>query len=147
MGRCARLKFNRRKLGLSQKEFAERVGLSIGTISRLETDETTWETIQDATFDKINSIFESERLGRIITVNGHEEHKENVEEKTKKVEEEKESVWADKVETGLKYKKRSIEDNATLKVLEIIMDGLRKAESHEEFEANLKLLKRLMKDD
>ncbi len=72
MGRCARLKFNRRKLGLSQKEFAERVGLSVGTISRLETDETTWETIQDSTFDKINSIFESERLCRIMKVNGHE---------------------------------------------------------------------------
>lgn len=146
MGRCARLKFNRRKMNLSQKEFAEKVGLSVGTISRLETDETTWETIQDSTFDKINSIFESERLGRIITVNGHEEHKENVEEKHEKVEPKEELTWAERVEAGLKQNKRPIEDEVTLKLLEFMMEGLRQSENHEEFEANLKMFKRLFKD-
>lgn len=146
MGRCARLKFNRRKLGLSQKEFAEKVDLSVGTISRLELDETAWETIQDSTFDKINSIFESENLGRIITVNGHEERKDKVDERYKEVEVKEELTWADKVEAGLKQNKRPIEDEVTLKLLEFIMDGLRQAEDHEEFEANLKLLKRVMKD-
>lgn len=104
MGRCARLKFNRKKMCLSQKEFAEKVGLSVGTISRLELDETAWETIQDQTFDKINSIFESERLGRIMTVNGHEERKETVEERIK-IEPKKELAWADRVEAGLRQKK------------------------------------------
>lgn len=146
MGRCARLKFNRRKMNLSQKEFAEKVGLSVGTISRLELDETAWETIQDSTFDKINSIFEGERLGRIMTINGHEEHKDNVEEKITKAEPKEEITWAEQVQHGLKQKKRPIEDEVTLKLLEFMMEGLRQSEDHEEFEANLKMFKRLFKD-
>jgi transcriptional regulator with XRE-family HTH domain len=146
MGRCTRLKFNRRKLGLSQKEFAEKVGLSVGTISRLELDETAWNSIQNSTFDKINSIFEDNELWKIMTTVEYDKNKENVEEEQEEVDV-KEVLWADRVEVEPKQKKRPIEDDVTLKLLEFIMDGLRESETHEEFEANLKLLKRIMKDD
>lgn len=57
MGRCERLKWNRRKLGLTQKELADRIGIGVNTICKLETDETAWATIRDATDDAISNIF------------------------------------------------------------------------------------------
>lgn len=57
MGRCERLKWNRRKLGLTQKELADKIGIGVTTIYKLETDETAWSTIRDATDDAISNIF------------------------------------------------------------------------------------------
>lgn len=56
MGRCERLKWNRRKLGLSQKELAEKLGVCQATISRLERDETVWTTMRDTTSDAVYDI-------------------------------------------------------------------------------------------
>lgn len=53
MGRCERLKWNRRNLGMTQEELAKKVGVSAGTISRLETDETAWAYMRDSTTDGI----------------------------------------------------------------------------------------------
>ena len=47
MGNCERLKWNRRKMRLTQKELANKAGLSSATIGRLEQDETHWEIITD----------------------------------------------------------------------------------------------------
>ena len=58
MGNCERLKWNRRKMKLSQSELAEKAGLSSATIGRLERDETRWEFITDETFDKLTRVFE-----------------------------------------------------------------------------------------
>lgn len=57
MGRCERLKWNRRKLGLTQKELADKIGIGVTTIHKLETDETAWATIRDTTDDAISNIF------------------------------------------------------------------------------------------
>ena len=57
MGRCERLKWNRRKLGLTQKELADKIGIGVTTIYKLENDETAWSTIRDTTDDAISSIF------------------------------------------------------------------------------------------
>ena len=56
MERCERLKWNRRKLGLSQKELAEKLGVCQATISRLERDETVWTTMRDTTSDAVYDI-------------------------------------------------------------------------------------------
>lgn len=53
MGRCERLKWNRRKLGMTQEELAKKVGVSQKTISNLETDETAWASMRDSTTDGI----------------------------------------------------------------------------------------------
>lgn len=56
MGRCEKLKWNRRKLGMTQKELADKIGVCVSTISKLETDETAWATIHDSTEDAICDI-------------------------------------------------------------------------------------------
>lgn len=53
MGRCERLKWNRRKLGMSQEELGKKVGVSANTISRLERDETAWANMKDSTTDGV----------------------------------------------------------------------------------------------
>lgn len=56
MGRCEKLKWNRRKLGMTQKDLADKIGISVSTISKLETDETAWATVRDTTDDVISDI-------------------------------------------------------------------------------------------
>lgn len=72
IGNCTKLRWNRRRLGLSQAEFAKKVGVSQATISTLERDETAWATLQDNTVDKILSFYSSmsswqpERADKVI---------------------------------------------------------------------------------
>lgn len=56
MGKCERLKWNRRKLGLTQKELADKIGIGVTTIYKLENDETAWSTIRDTTDDAISNM-------------------------------------------------------------------------------------------
>lgn len=60
MGKCEKLKWNRRKLGMSQEELAGKIGVSQATICRLERDETAWSVMRDqtadATFDILNKL-------------------------------------------------------------------------------------------
>mgnify|MGYP000849485030 CR=1 FL=1 len=56
MGRCEKLKWNRRKLGMTQKDLADKIGISVSTISKLETDETAWATVRDTTDNAISDI-------------------------------------------------------------------------------------------
>lgn len=59
MNRSNNLKWRRKEAGLSRREFANIAGVSMGTIGRLESDETTWDTMQDGTTDKILNALES----------------------------------------------------------------------------------------
>lgn len=58
-GNCAKLRFNRRRLGLTQKKFADLVGLNVVAISKLERDETAWLTVKSETVDKIMAHYDS----------------------------------------------------------------------------------------
>lgn len=58
-GNCQKLKWNRRRMKLSQKEFAEKAGLCAATIVKLENDESAWSTIKADTVDKIYAMFDS----------------------------------------------------------------------------------------
>lgn len=53
MGRCEKLKWNRRKLGMTQRELGDKIGVSHSTICKLENDETAWITLRDSTDDLI----------------------------------------------------------------------------------------------
>lgn len=53
MGKCEKLKWNRRELGMTQRELAEKIGVSHATICKLENDETAWSTLRDSTDDLI----------------------------------------------------------------------------------------------
>ncbi len=60
MGKCEKLKWNRRKLGMTQEGLANKIGVSQATICKLERDETAWGVMRDqtvdATFDILNKL-------------------------------------------------------------------------------------------
>lgn len=125
---------------LSQSELAEKAGLSSATIGRLERDETRWEFITDETFDKLTRVFEEIQGFAFVKV--HESNSTNIEEseETINVEEEKPKME----ETLIEEKKTDDNDVKTLTLLEFAFEGLKESETHEDFKANLKLIKRVV---
>lgn len=144
MGNCDRLKWNRRKMRLTQKELANKAGLSSATIYRLEHDETHWEIITDETFDKISKVFEEIQGMKFMKF--HESNSVNLEEKTEEIIN-TEVVEPKMDETLVEVKEKEAVDNddaKTLALLEFAFDGLKESETHEDFKANLKLIKRIV---
>lgn len=114
MGRCERLKWNRRKLGLTQKELADKIGIGVTTIYKLETDETAWSTIRDATDDAISNMFRD--LG------SWQCDLESVFDKHLKKEEEPEELNISKLRKQLKEKRLSL--GMSQKVLGQLLGGI-----------------------
>lgn len=114
MGRCERLKWNRRKLGLTQKELADRIGIGVTTIYKLETDETAWSTIRDSTDDVISNIFRD--LG------SWQCNLESVFDKYLKKEEEPEELNISELRKQLKEKRLSL--GLSQKDLGLIVGGI-----------------------
>ncbi len=127
---------------LSQSELAEKAGLSSATIGRLERDETRWEFITDETFDKLTRVFEEIQGFAFVKV--HESNSTNIEEseETINVEEEKPKME----ETLVEVEEKKADDNnaKTLVLLQFTFEGLKESETHEDFKANLKLIKRIV---
>ena len=142
MGNCERLKWNRRKMKLSQSELAEKAGLSSATIGRLERDETRWEFITDETFDKLTRVFEEIQGFAFVKV--HESNSTNIEEseETINVEEEKPKME----ETLVEVEEKKADDNnaKTLVLLQFAFEGLKESETHEVVKSNIKLIKRIV---
>ena len=144
MGNCERLKWNRRKMRLTQNELAEKAGLSSATIGRLERDETRWEFITDETFDKLSKVFEEIQGMKFRKV--HESNSVNLEEKTEEIIN-MEVVEPKMEETLVEVEENEAVDNddaKTLVLLEFAFEGLKESETHEDFKANLKLIKRIV---
>lgn len=148
MGNSERLKWNRQKLGLSQKELARKAGLSIATIGRLEQDETRWDVITAETFDKITGVFDNTnawpfiKRDTVIADTEVEYTDESKEELRKSI-----AVAFGFEEEEMDEQKKvydNKEDKATLELLEFAFEGLKEAESHEDFTANVKLMKRIL---
>ena len=146
MNRSNNLKWRRKEAGLSRREFANMAGVSMGTIGRLESDETTWDTMQDGTTDKILAALES-----IST----QETKKKIEPVVEETEEAEELVKVDdqaKVSTWVMEMKQYEEDQLTkadtktMILVEFAYEGLTEAKTHSEFVANIKLLKRILKE-
>lgn len=144
MGNCAKLKWNRKRLGLTQEEFAKKAGVAIGTISRLEHDETAWLTVRNETEDKIYALFDSMdswqpddfKAGTVI----QEIHTEI---------ENPEIVTIVKQEEVVIHKENNSDqlnkhDQKTFTLIEFAYEGLRDSENHEDFAANIKMLKRIL---
>lgn len=148
MGNCAKLKWNRKRLGLTQKQFAEKVGLHHLTIAKLEKDETAWATIMPSTEDKIYSFYEGmnswqpERADKVIREindeleNGTEVVKEEIVMKPEPV------VVIEPVhsENGLTQ-----DDEKALILIEFAFEGLKESKTHEDFVANINMMKRIIK--
>ena len=145
MGQCVKLKFGRKQLGLSQKAFAEKVGLTAMTIRKLETDETAWLTALPSTVDKIYAglegvnywVRDDEPTQKLPKDEPVVEELDYIVE----VPEPKPVIEEVKVDNGLHKR-----DNKTLILIDFAVEGLKEAETHEDFMANIKLLKRILKD-
>lgn len=146
MGNCERLKIARRDMKLSQREFADKVGVSIGTIQRLEQDETTWDTLQDGTFDKVMKGLEDRGswLKRKQAIEP-EKKKLTFDDLPKDVTIGSEEATRILMTFNKPEEKKESKDAKTLEMLEFVMEGLRESETHEEFTANLKIMKRILK--
>lgn len=142
-GNCAKLKWNRKRLGFTQKEFAELVGLSLGTIARLEQDETAWLTIRDETADRIYEHYDSmaswqpEEAAVVV----RELSEDDQSEVTEEVVEHKPVVIDVPV---LREKGLSETDKATMNLIEFTYQGLMESSTHEEFMVHIKMLKRII---
>lgn len=144
-GNCTKLKWNRKRLGLTQKQFGEQVGLSVMTINKLEKDETAWATLQDSTVDKIMAFYSSmaswqpERPDKVLR-----EINEVVEEQ--QVEEE----VIMKPETGMRITPVKTVDNLhkndekTLTLIEFAYEELTQAKTHEDFAISIQMLKKIV---
>ena len=146
MGNCARLKWNRKRMGLTQKEFAKRAGLSWNTVQRLETDETAWATIRAETEDRISSMFESMSEWQPDEKTAHkviqEIHDELMEGPAVEEIEDVEPVVAESkpvYTNGL-----TDEDVKTFVLMEFAFDGLSQAKTHPDFVANMAMIKRIV---
>ena len=156
-GNCQKLKWNRRRLGLSQKEFAEKAGLCAATIVKLENDESAWATIKADTVDKIYSMFDSMasyQPSDFKVVMEDTKTEELVDPKALVMLSGSASVNYEETNTAKPNKKESsvihseglsVDDKALLKLINVTHFGLNAAKSHEEFMVHVRLLKKLLK--
>ena len=148
MGNCAKLKWNRRAKGLTQQQFADLCGVSKGTIAKLEIDETAWLTLRPDTEDKIVAQFTSPNSWKLSDKDIHRGVKEIgaelAEDSDVKVEvvAEPEAIIEKPVvvHNGL-----TNEDLKVITLVEFAYEGLTQATTHDEFVANINLIKRIIK--
>lgn len=156
MGRCAILKHCRKELNLNQEQFADKVGVSLSTIRRLEQDETAWLSVRPDTEDKIQSLIGGvDRWGRKHLT---KEDKNNGKDGTTPVEtpatipigqitpEMMEQVNKQHEERKEKNVHNSLNghDRKTLTLIEFAYEGLMEASTHEEFVANINMIRRII---
>ena len=136
MNNCERLIARRKELNLTQTGVAKMLKMSVNTINHLENDETRWRSMQTKTVDKINSFidgtFEEEQVHTVEPVNNVEfEHKH---EQTIVV------IHDTKKENNV----LTADDKKTLTLIEFAYEGLVESRTHNEFIANVNMLKRIL---
>lgn len=142
-GNCTKLKWNRKRLGLTQPEFAKRIGISIGTLQKLERDETAWAVLHDSTVDKIMSFYSSmaswqpERPDKVLQEINEVIEEPQVEEEV--IMEPKVVIETKPVETGL-YK----QDEKALTLIEFAYEELAQAKTHDDFVISIQMLKKIV---
>ena len=134
MNRCERLKSKRMEDGLSQMALGKKLGMSPNTINYLETDETRWASMYAKTVDKINGYLD----GTIIDV--------PVKKPVKKIEVEakQEAPIVVICETKKSDDVLTKTDKKVLTLIEFAYEGLSESKTHEDFVANINMLKRIL---
>lgn len=152
---ATQMRWVRHSLGLSQKKFADEIGLNVLTIGKLERDHTAWATIMPSTVDKIQAYYESlsrkrpddNEIKEIIDDlrGGFDEQKsEEPVEEVKVVEPEPEVV----IEKPVIHNDSDLtdKDRQLMKYVEFACGNLRESKSHEEFVTGIDILKRIIKN-
>lgn len=156
MGRCQILKHCRKELNLNQQQFADKVGVSLSTIARLEQDETAWLSVRPATEDKIQELIGSvDRWGRKHLTR---EDKTESKDETKPIDVPKsipigqitpemmKHITKQHEEDKVKEVHNSLNghDKKTLTLIEFAYEGLVESTTHEEFVVNINMIKRIL---
>lgn len=139
MNNCERLVARRNEEGLSQVALAKMLGMSANTIHQLEHDETRWRGMYTKTVDKINGFLDG-TFNKEVESEPIEKPKKNVNRKPKH--EQTIVVIHDtkKDETVLNEN-----DKKTLTLIEFAYEGLSDSKTHDDFVANINMLKRILK--
>lgn len=140
------LKWNRKKMGLTQREFAKLADISTRTVYLLEKDETAWETLLPSTYDKIHSVIENNELWPLVDKTKRASHCSDNDTEEQIVEAVKEECLP--LVKSKKEESIDIDENerVLLKLIAFAIEGLKESKNHEEFVANIKLIKRSLKD-
>ena len=141
MKRCERLKAARIALGLSQKEFAKLVGLSHYTMWKLENDETSWAVMTAPSVDKIDAFFERYETGSLT---------ESVPANSELTMHDDSTVVDEVIEPVVDVEFKIVSSNLTqidlksLTLIEFTYESLSEAKTHDEFVANINMLRRIL---
>lgn len=127
MDNCDLLKLTRKKLGMTQKEFAILAGVSPRTIWKLEQDEMVWSTILPITYDKIDTAIKNEIPNMMISKEEYE-------------------LLINKIYTENDNDELTDNDKLILNILSFAIKGLKESKNHNEFIANIKIIKRTLKE-
>lgn len=144
MNKSVMLKWSRRDKKLSQKKLAEEIGISENIISRLELSSSEWNKLDESTKSKLNEFFEGCKYWESLVGEPDIEDTSNFVE-IDAVEESKET------KSSLDYKIQYSEDMITkydvkvLTLIEFAYEGLNESKTHEDFKANVDLIKRILK--
>lgn len=149
MGNCAKLKWNRKKLGLTQKQFADKAGLNVTTINKLENDETAWLTVQRETEEKIYKLYEGVDVWAIEPRNkGTDKPAETeIKQDNKVLISEVTQEMVDRMtaeEERVRKERLNAHDNKIMTLIEFAYEGLIEAKTHADFEANINIIKRII---
>lgn len=144
MNKSVMLKWSRRDKKLSQKKLAEEIGISENIISRLELSSSEWNKLDESTKSKLNEFFEGCKYWESLVGEPDIEDASNFVE-IDAVEESKET------KSSLDYKIQYSDDMITkydvkvLTLIEFAYEGLCDSKTHEDFKANVDLIKRILK--
>ena len=145
MKNTVKLKWNRKRLGMTQKAFAEHVGLSVQTISRLELDETAWATLKTETVDKIQSLYDSmaswqpERPDKVLEAINSEDMDTIDEDDVR-------PAPVVVCEAVIKNEGLSTNDKKTLTMLQFLYDELNEVTTHCDFVHTMKLINKIVRN-
>lgn len=140
------LKWTRHNKGLSQREVAEALGVSQKLISNLELDHKNWKGLNVETKKKLNEFFEGSKGWEPIEL---EPDNTDIQENTEIEIEDQPVIEEPVVKYESKIEKKDIglteNDNKVLTLIEFAYEGLSESKTHDDFTANIMLLKRILK--
>ena len=143
MSNCTRFKEAREKLGLSQMGVTKHYLISIGTIYKLEKDESYYSHMSTKIADEVQRLIDDSIAGKIS-----KSQYTKVEKKTKPVTVVKETKVEPKIETVHKPIKKTDElteqDSKTLTLIEFAYEGLKESKNDSDFVANITLMKKIL---
>ena len=138
------LKWTRRNKGLTQQQVADAIGLSNQMISKLELDHKCWKGLSVETKAKFNEFFEGAKGWEPLELEPTKDESENTE---KKVEEKPKTEKPIKRESKIEKNDNKLteDDDKILTLIEFAYEGLSESSTRNEFEANINMLKRILK--